>query len=188
MALDRPDDDFARPEREVPAGRPDSDVPAMRSEPVEPRSHEEYYEALACRAADADRSGWDSVDAEDRPNAEDIHVSVERTTHILDGDNERVAVTGTEPASPARPSSRPAGHDKRIIAAVLDCRARPDKPPIHQDWNDTRLCTGTRDAVDVTVVSERSGDIWTGVAGEGGPGVGTQSQEREIMTEDEIVE
>ena len=90
MALDRPDDDFTRPERQVP-GR---DVPAARSDPVEWRSHEEYYEAL--RVADgkppevgdsrADRSGWDSADAADRPPAEDIGVSPERTTHILDGD------------------------------------------------------------------------------------------------------
>src|SRR6476619_534644 len=80
MALDRPDDDFGSPERERPAG----DVPAARSEPVESRSRAEYYEVL--RAADADRSGWDSVDAADRPKVEDIDVSAERTTHILDGE------------------------------------------------------------------------------------------------------
>ncbi len=70
MALDRPDDDLTRPERQVPG----SDVPAARPEPAEWRSREEYYEAL--RAADgrppeggssrADRSGWDSVDTADR--------------------------------------------------------------------------------------------------------------------------
>jgi hypothetical protein len=90
MALDRPDDDLTRPERQVPGG----EVPAARSDPVEWRSHEEYYEAL--RAADgkppevddsqADRSGRDSVDAADRPPADDIGVSPERTTHILDGE------------------------------------------------------------------------------------------------------
>ena len=90
MALDRPDDDFTRPEGQVPG----SDVPAARSGPAEWRNREEYYEAL--RAADgkppevgdsqADRSGWDSVDAADRPPAEDIGVSPERTTHLADGD------------------------------------------------------------------------------------------------------
>ncbi len=74
MALDRPDDDLTRPERQVPG----SDVPAARSDPAEWRSHEEYYEAL--RAADgrppegggsrADGSGWNSVDAADRPPAD----------------------------------------------------------------------------------------------------------------------
>src|ERR1700751_1464981 len=93
MALDRPDDDFARPERQVARG----DVAAARSEPVESRSRAEYYEVLRAAsddetahdgrgAADADRSGWDSVDAEDRPKAEDIHVTPERTTHIIDGE------------------------------------------------------------------------------------------------------
>ena len=92
MALDRPDDDFDRPERQVPGG----DVPARRPEPPESRSREEYYEALRVASAgtaaddgeavDAERSGWDSVDAEDRPKTEDIHVTPERTAHILDGE------------------------------------------------------------------------------------------------------
>src|SRR5437762_11128230 len=96
MALDRPDDDFDdfdRPERHVPGG----DVPARRPEPPESRSRQEYYEALRVASAGetaddsreavgAERAGWDSVDAEDRPKAEDIHVTPERTTHILDGD------------------------------------------------------------------------------------------------------
>src|SRR5437867_3194880 len=96
MALDRPDDDFDgfdRPERRVPGG----DGPARRPEPPESRSREEYYEVLRAasegetaddgrEAAGAERSGWDSVDAEDRPKAEDIHVTPERTTHILDGE------------------------------------------------------------------------------------------------------
>jgi hypothetical protein len=84
MALDRPDD-FGSPERERPAG----DVPAARSEPAEPaepRGRAEYYEVLRAasdgeraddgrEAVDADRSGWDSVDAADRPRVEDIDVS-----------------------------------------------------------------------------------------------------------------
>jgi len=99
MALDQPDDDFGgfgdfdRPGRQVPGG----DVPARRPEPPESRSREEYYEVLRAAsenetaddgrgAADGDRSGWDSVDAEDRPKAEDIHVTPERTSHILDGE------------------------------------------------------------------------------------------------------
>ena len=54
MALDRPDDDFevgdARLEQHLRNGRAGGDVPAVRSEPAEPRTREEYYEAL--RAAD----------------------------------------------------------------------------------------------------------------------------------------
>src|SRR5689334_6618821 len=94
MALDRPDDDFDhfggfdRPGGQVPGG----DVPARRTERTEPpevRSREEYYEVLRAaaegetadddrEAAGAERSGWDSVDAEDRPKAGDVHVTPER--------------------------------------------------------------------------------------------------------------
>ena len=174
MALDRPDDDFTRPE--VPGG----DVPAARSDPAEWRSHEEYYEAL--RVADgkppeagdsrADRSGWDSVDAADRPAVEDIRVSPERTTHILDGD--LVGNGGGHRHGVGKPGKTefPASwDDERIISNVRDVARRPDKPPTHQDWNNTWLCTGTRDAVDVWAVVELSGDILTGWPGEGGPGV-----------------
>jgi Bacterial EndoU nuclease len=163
MALDRPDDDFARPERQVAHG----DVPAARSEPVESRSRAEYYEVL--RAADVDRSGWDSVDAADRPPAEDINVSAERITHILDGDKtgggHRHGV-----GKPGKTEFPASWDDERVIANVLDVARRPDKPPTHQDW-DTWLCTGTRDAVNVWAVVERSGDILTGWSEEGGPGV-----------------
>src|SRR6478736_9288314 len=93
MALDQPDDDFDRPEGQGPGG----DVPARRPEPPESRSREEYYEALLAASAgkaaddggeavDAERSGWDSVDAEARPKAEDIRVTPARTTHVLEGD------------------------------------------------------------------------------------------------------
>jgi Bacterial EndoU nuclease len=176
MALDRPDDDFTRPEGQVPG----SDVPAARSDPAEWRSHEEYYEAL--RAADgkppevgdsqADRSGWDSVDAADRPPAEDIGVSPERTTHILDGDETGVGGGHRHGVGKPGKTEFPASwDDEKIIANVVDVARRPDKPPTHQDWNDTWLCTGNRDAVDVWAVVERSGDILTGWPEEGGPGV-----------------
>ena len=122
MALDRPDDDFTRPEREVP-GRdvpPIRSDPAVRSDPAEWRSREECYQAL--RVADGrppedagsreDGSGWESVEAVDRPTIEDIRVSPERTTHILDGDEtgggHRHGV-----GNPARPSFPRAGTTRR---------------------------------------------------------------------------
>jgi len=180
MALDRPDDDFDdfdRPERQVPGG----DVPARRPEPPESRSREEYYEALRVasagkaaddgdKAVDAERSGWDSVDAEDRPKAEDIQVTPERTTHILDGDKtgggHRHGV-----GKPGKTEFPASWTDERVIASILDVARRPDNPPTHQDRNDTWLCNGTRDAVKVWAVVEPSGDIVTGWPEEGGPGV-----------------
>ena len=147
MALDRPDDDFDdfdRPERQVPGG----DVPARRPEPPESRSREEYYEALRAasegetaddgrEAADADRSGWDSVDAEDRPKAEDIHVTPERTTHILDGEpGWRRASARSRQARQDRVPGK-LGRDERVIATSSMSHAGPTLPPTHQDWNNT---------------------------------------------------
>ena len=130
MALDRPDDDFDdfdRPERQGPGG----DVPARRPEPPESRSREEYYEALRVASAgkaaddggeavDAERSGWDSVDAEDRPKAEDIHVTPERTTHILDGDRTVAAAIAMAVGNPGKTEFPASWDDKKII----DQRAR----------------------------------------------------------------
>ena len=180
MALDRPDDDFDdfdRPERQMPGG----DVPARRPEPPESRSREEYYEALrvasAGKAADdggeaagAERSGWDSVDAEDRPKAEDIHVTPERTTHILDGDK----TGGGHRHGVGRPGKTefPASwNDKKIIDTVVDVARRPDLPPKHQEWNDRWVARGTRDDVEVVVVVARDGQIWTSWPTPGSPGV-----------------
>jgi hypothetical protein len=143
MAFDRPDDDFeagdARLEQQhLRSCRPGSDVPAARSEPAEPRTHEEYYEALRAtddssasdgspasddspaddspasdhHAADSrtDHSAWDSVDTSNRPALDALCVSPERRVHILDGDADGGGgATGMESANPARPSFLPTG-------------------------------------------------------------------------------
>ena len=164
MALDRPDDDFGSPERERPAG----DVPAARAEPVESRSRAEYYEAL--RAADADRSGWDSVDAADRPKPEDIDVTPERTTHILDG-NKTGGGHRHGVGKPGKTEFPGSWDDEKIMSHVLDVVRRPDSAPVLQHRNNRWICSGTRDGVEVTAIVLRSGEIWTAWPEEGGPGV-----------------
>jgi Bacterial EndoU nuclease len=190
MALDRPDDDFEAGDarlgqhlRKCAAG---GDVPAVRSEPAEPRTREEYYEALRAaddnsadeRSADdslvadprTDHDGWDTVDAANRPPVDAIRVSPERTTHILDGEpgggghRHGIGKSGkTEfPAS---------WDDKKIMGNVLDIARRPDSTPVHQDWNDRWICTGTRDSVEVSVIVLRSGEVWTAWPEDGSPGV-----------------
>jgi hypothetical protein len=181
MALDRPDDDFDdfdRPERQGPGG----DVPARRPEPPESRSREEYYEALRVASAgkaaddggeavDAERSGWDSVDAEDRPKAEDIHVTPERTTHILDGEPGGGGGHRHGVGKPGKTEFPASWDDKKITGHVLDVVRRPDSPPVLQNRNNRWICSGMRDGVEVTAIVLRSGEIWTAWPEEGGPGV-----------------
>lgn len=163
--------------------RPDDDVEAadVRSErsfrggtPAETRSREECWKALqatdgADAGAESDGSGWDSV--EDRPPAEDIQVSQECRTHILDGDPKGSG--GGHRHGTGRPGKTefPASwDDDKIIDTVMDVVRRPDRPPTYQDW-DTWLCHGTRNEVKVWAVVEPGGNIVTGWPEEGGPGV-----------------
>jgi hypothetical protein len=189
MALDRPDDDFDdfnRPERQVPGG----DVPARRPVPPESRSREEYYEALRVasdggtaegggEAVDAERSGWDSVDAEDRPKAEDIHVTPERTTHILDGEPGGGGGHRHGTGIPGKTEFPASWDDKKIIDTVVDVARRPDLPPKHQESNDRWVVRGTRDDVEVVVVVARDGQIWTSWPTPGSPGVVKNPKDRD---------
>ena len=150
MALDRPDDDFeagdARLEQHLrstaePGG---DDARGRGPEPAEPRTREEYYEAL--RAADdravgrrpitlmphsaphvadsrTDHSGWDTVDATNRPPV-DAHPRQPRTNARTYSTATRTvaAATGTASASPARPSFRQLGRQE-------DHEQRPRRSP-----------------------------------------------------------
>ena len=189
MALDRPDDDFGvgdvRPEQHLRNCSPGSDVPAARSESAEPRTREEVYEAL--RAADGgqvqedddpdagprpDRSGWDSVDTEDRPQLDTVHVSPERRVHILDGDADGSGGGHRHGVGKPGKTEFPASwDDKKIIDALLDVARRPDQPPGHQEWNDRWVARGTRDDIEIVVVIARDGRIWSGWPTPGSPGV-----------------
>src|SRR6201989_1873528 len=152
MALDRPDDDFDDFDRPEGQG-PGDDVPARRPEPPESRSREEDYEALRVASAgkaadedgeavDAERSGWDSVDAEDRPKAEDIRVTSERTTHILDGEPGGGGGHRHGTGIPGKTEFPVSWDDKKIIDTVVDVARRPDSIPEHQHWNDRWVCSG----------------------------------------------
>jgi len=122
-------------------------------------------------AVDADRSGWDSVDAADRPRVEDIDVSAERTTHILDGDADGSGGHRHGVGKPGKTEFPASWDDEKIIDHVLDVVRRPDSAPVLQNRNNRWICTGTRDSVEVTAIVLRSGEIWTAWPEEGGPGV-----------------
>src|SRR5690242_4503892 len=125
MALDRSDDDFDdfdRPERHVPGG----DVPARRPEPPESRSREEYYEAL--RVASAGKAADEGGEGPVRNVRGGIRLMPRTGRRPRTSASPRngpptystasravAAATGTESANRARPSSRPAGTDRKSV-------------------------------------------------------------------------
>jgi hypothetical protein len=195
MGLDGAFDDEARdarPERHSQHRGPGGDAAAVRAAQVEPRTRAECYEAL--RAADGgpgqtdedkrpedlradhqldpqpERSGGSRVVAEDRPLPDAIRVSPERASHILDGDE----YGGGHRHGTGRPGKTefPASwDDKKVVAAALDIARKPDPLPVHQDWNNRWLCSGTRDGVEVSVIVLPGGEVWTAWPQEGSPGV-----------------
>lgn len=173
MALDRPHDEGANDaplERRVHRGGSGADSAATMAEW---RSRLEYYEVL--HATDSDRrtgrSGWDEVAADDRPQLDAVRVTPERTAHILDGDGKGGGGHRHGTGQRGKTEFPKSWSDERVIDAVVDVARKPDKAPVHQDWNDSWLCAGTRDGVEVSAVVLRSGEILTGWPEEGGPGV-----------------
>jgi hypothetical protein len=186
MALDGPYDEGTsdgRLERHLRSSAPDAGDAGARAEPAEARTRAEYYDAR--RAADAEaagidesaqrarteRSGWDTINADDRPPHDAFRVGSDRTTHILDGDPGGGGGHRSGTGKPGKTEFPASWDDKKVMGYVLDVARRPDSPPVHQHWNDRWVCTGTRDRVEVSVVVLRSGEVWTAWPEEGGPGV-----------------
>jgi hypothetical protein len=190
MALDQPDDfdsADARSERHFRGGAADGDVPEVRAGPAETRSREEYYEVL--RAADgatsdahdsgSDRSGWDSIDAEDRPPVEAIRVTPDRRTHILDGEPGDGGGHRHGTGKPGKTEFPASWDDDKVIDTIVDVARRPDMPPQHQQKTDRLVARGTRDDVEIVVIIERDGRIWTSWPLPGGPGVVKNPMEKD---------
>jgi Bacterial EndoU nuclease len=187
MALDGPNGDATkdeRLERILQHGAPGDDAGMAPKQPAELRTRAEYYEAALAagegpsRVNDngaADRravpSAWDAIDIKIRPSLDSIRVTPERTTHILDGDETRGGGHRHGVGKPGKTEFPASWDDEKIISTALNVARGPDRPPVRQDWNDSWLCTGTRDGVDVSVVVQRSGEILTSWPEEGGPGV-----------------
>jgi Bacterial EndoU nuclease len=189
VSLDRPGDDAGsgdrgsvrefRPERaggDVPVRPSGSAEPARRAESL---TRAEYYEVR--RAADggtpggadtgSDRGGWEGVEAEERPPAEEIRVTTERTTHILDGEPDGGGGHRHGTGKSGKTEFPASWDDTKIMDNVLAVARRPDSTPTLQHWNDRWICSGTREEVEVSVIVLRSGEVWTSWPEEGGPGV-----------------
>ncbi|HVD89888.1 MAG TPA: EndoU domain-containing protein [Jatrophihabitantaceae bacterium] len=112
---------------------------------------------------------WDSVQGLP-PRRENISTSPARRVHILDGDGDGVG-GGHAPGTglPNKTEFPEAWDDDVIIGRIEDVARNPDQPPIQQD-NDRWLVRGTRDGVDIEVIVNPDGSIWTAYP-TGGTGV-----------------
>jgi Bacterial EndoU nuclease len=118
-------------------------------------------------------SAWDSpelADHPDRPAPDAFRVSPERAAHILDGD----ATGGGHRHRTGRPGKTefPADWpDQKIIENVVGVARYPDTAPVSQAWNSRWQTRGVRDDVDIVVIVESDGRIWSAWPLEGSPGV-----------------
>lgn len=159
-------------QRDGKAGRTDG-----RTEQADGMAEQVEGQAAQVDGSDRDadmrteRSGWDTVDPGNRPPLDDIRISPERAVHILDGDSPRDGGHRHGTGKPGKTEFPASWNDEKVINTILDVARKPDEPPVHQDRNDSWLCIGSRDNVEVSVVILRSGEIVTGWPEEGGPGV-----------------
>ena len=102
-----------------PSGdRPDDEKPANDERADEPHVADSRTE----------NSGWDSVDAADRPPADAIRVSPERRGHILDGEADGTGRPPTWHGKPGKTEFPSSWNDEKIMSKVLDVAQRPDRP------------------------------------------------------------
>ncbi|MGW5753702.1 EndoU domain-containing protein [Nocardia rhamnosiphila] len=112
---------------------------------------------------------WDKA-AGDKPSPEKVAITLPRQIHILDGDgtdNSGGHAPGT--GMPNKTEFPEGWEDEKIISRIEDVARNPDQPPVLQD-NGRWLVKGTRYGVDIEVVVNSDGSIWTGFP-TGGVGV-----------------
>jgi hypothetical protein len=165
-----------RPADDEPGdGRPGDDKPAD-DKPTDDTSADAPDDDRLAEASDVadsrpDRSGWDEVDARNRPSLDALRVSPERRAHILDGEADGSGGHRHGTGNPGKTEFPASWDDEKIVDTLLDVAHQPDHPPRHQDWNGRWVTRGTRDDVEVVAVVAPDGRIWSGWPTPGGPGV-----------------
>jgi hypothetical protein len=108
--------------------------------------------------------------AADRVWTDDIRLTAERRTHILDGDQSGGGHRhGT--GQPGKTEFPADWSDDRIIDAVLAITRNPGRAPERQQWNDRWRVSGEHDGLHIAAIVESDGLVWTAWPREGSPGV-----------------
>jgi Bacterial EndoU nuclease len=137
---------------------------------------------------------WSNVEGSP-PSPQNINLSPGRRTHIMDGDANGVGgghFPGTgipgksefperwlpDEDDPAAPEL-----DATIVGHIEDVARNPDSPP-HQQDNGRWVANGTRDGVDIEVIINPDGSIWTAYP-TGGRGVTRNDENGDPIPDDE---
>jgi len=181
MGFDRADDHVdereSRPQRDqAPAG----EDRGAADRAGESRSRGEYYDELrASPEAQQKASGWDLVDTRERPPLEDIRLTADRRSHILDGDPGKNS--GGHRHGTGRPGKTefPADwDDEKVSRVVLDVARRPDEPPERQERNGNWVAQGMREERKIVAIVTGDGRIWTAWPLPGGKGIVQNPREK----------
>lgn len=104
---------------------------------------------------------WDDVEG-NKPSPANISTSLAREIHILDGDgNDNSGGHAPGTGMPNKTEFPEGWEDQEIIGRIEDVARNPDQPPVLED-NGRWLVKGTREGVDIEVVVNPDGSIWTG--------------------------
>jgi hypothetical protein len=104
---------------------------------------------------------WDNVEG-NKPATASISTSQARRIHILDGDGNDNSGGHAPGTGMPNKSEFPEGwEDDEIISRIEDVAKNPDQPPFLQNNGRWRV-QGTRDGVEIEVIVNPDGSIWTG--------------------------
>jgi Bacterial EndoU nuclease len=142
------------------------------SGPQEYDSRGRHPDRPAARADSAEpppaRSAWDAVHPAGRPPPDALHIHAERAAHILDGD----ATGGGHRHGTGKPGKTefPAGWDDATITDNIAAVARfPES--VHQQPNGRWKARGECGSVQITVIINPDGAVWTAWPQADSPGV-----------------
>jgi hypothetical protein len=107
----------------------------------------------------------------DYPRPDDVHLTAERRTHILDGDAHGKGGHRHGTGLPDKTEFPGDWDDDHIVEAAFAVARHPGGTPEKQNWNDRWQVEGTHDDIGIIAIVRADGLIWTAWPVEGSPGV-----------------